>query len=501
MCPAFLSDWFTKNIPVWEKHLSHLKGGNVHALEIGCFEGRATCFLLEHILTSRASTITCIDPFPIITREQLEKYAERWQLSTLPSAPIDIEKRFDRNIAEICATEKVIKHKGLSKYILRALQVRGYDLIYIDGSHFKEDVLKDIILSWDLLKDGGIMIFDDYRLRDAAPELGDPKAAIDAFLDVFDGHYDVLHKEWQVILKKTPLRQGYAGQGSMKDYPPIGRQDEGVGRREKIVSITYAKNEEDILESFVRHHSTIFDRMIIVLHTCTDRSRDILEELKHEGLPIEIRFDDSAYHAQSEVLTGLLHTIDDAQWICPLDCDEFLIATEGDVRDVLLGSSTQKPLSVPWITYVPTPHDDLAERHPIQRIRHRRATEPRPFSKVVIPSDIARRVTLPRGNHYLMLEGKPMEVPTHETLRIAHFPVRSEQQLRKKILGHWESVQKNPDFEEGTSFQWAQLVERCKDPAEITKEELCQIALRYALKPEDPETSYILDGTIEAHGT
>ncbi|MCZ6464828.1 MAG: class I SAM-dependent methyltransferase [Proteobacteria bacterium] len=36
------------------------------------------------------------------------------------------------------------------------------DFIYIDGCHEAACVLLDAVLSWDLLKVGGTMIFDDY---------------------------------------------------------------------------------------------------------------------------------------------------------------------------------------------------------------------------------------------------------------------------------------------------------------------------------------------------
>lgn len=38
-----------------------------------------------------------------------------------------------------------------------------FDFIYVDGSHRSPDVIYDAILSFGLLKKGGIMIFDDYQ--------------------------------------------------------------------------------------------------------------------------------------------------------------------------------------------------------------------------------------------------------------------------------------------------------------------------------------------------
>ena len=40
---------------------------------------------------------------------------------------------------------------------------RSFDLIYIDGSHRRDDVMVDSLLAWSLLREGGFIIFDDYE--------------------------------------------------------------------------------------------------------------------------------------------------------------------------------------------------------------------------------------------------------------------------------------------------------------------------------------------------
>lgn len=61
---AFTQDWFSKNIPVWERLFAPLKGRpNLQILEIGSFEGRSACWLLEHVLTGEGAGIDCVDTF------------------------------------------------------------------------------------------------------------------------------------------------------------------------------------------------------------------------------------------------------------------------------------------------------------------------------------------------------------------------------------------------------------------------------------------------------
>ena len=108
----------------------------------------------------------------------------------------EIERRFDRNVmlAKQRAPHTVIVKKFRKSSIdalaeIIALRESPFDLVYIDGSHQAPDVLSDAILAFQLLRIGGIMIFDDYLWR-LEPEgrqdsLNMPKPAIDSFINIF----------------------------------------------------------------------------------------------------------------------------------------------------------------------------------------------------------------------------------------------------------------------------------------------------------------------------
>ena len=192
----FTTDWVASHANLWTEHLKHLKGKpNIHALEIGSFEGRSAIWFLENILVHPTSSITCVDIFE-------KKYG--------------YEDRFDRNIQATGLAHKLKKIKGSSQKVLRELEWNSYDFIYIDGSHVAKDVLLDAVFSWDLLKVGGIIIFDDYQYKvdryqflkfrlSAKSRLAPwrrPKIAIDAFLEVFQPYVEVRHKEYQVVVRK-----------------------------------------------------------------------------------------------------------------------------------------------------------------------------------------------------------------------------------------------------------------------------------------------------------
>ena len=177
----FSSDWFTDHIPVWEQFLTAFKDkADVRYLEIGVFEGRSAVWMLENILTHPSARLTAIDIFPD-----------------------DLQDRFVGNIDKSGFRDKVEIFKGKSQEKLRELPLASYDLIYIDGSHRAKHVFLDTALSWDLLKDGGLLIFDDYLLNTELPSDLIPKGSIDTFLMAFGDEIELLHHGYQIIVRKS----------------------------------------------------------------------------------------------------------------------------------------------------------------------------------------------------------------------------------------------------------------------------------------------------------
>lgn len=100
------------------------------------------------------------------------------------------------------AAERTTVIKGFSQEELGKLPAESYDIIYIDGLHTAERVLEDAVLSWRLLKDGGVVIFDDYKWPKPGPPEARPKIAITAFVRCYKPNLRIIHSDYQVILRK-----------------------------------------------------------------------------------------------------------------------------------------------------------------------------------------------------------------------------------------------------------------------------------------------------------
>ena len=182
-----VSDW---NIVQWCLTFPKIfnRADPVRILEIGSWEGRSTLFFLSYFTHGH---LTAVDPWP----DSGDHEGETLDLG-------NYEARFDGNVAPCAA--RLTKRRGSSLHVLPRLldEEQKYDVIYVDGSHFADDVLTDGIYAWRLLKQGGLMIFDDL-LWDCYPRArANPAWAINLFLKYHKREYKVLNASYQLILQK-----------------------------------------------------------------------------------------------------------------------------------------------------------------------------------------------------------------------------------------------------------------------------------------------------------
>lgn len=190
----FTKDWFDKNSRQnWDRIVPIINPKKI--LEIGSYEGAAACYLIEKLGKNNFLEVHCID-----TWEESDGLAKEEALI--------VEKRFDYNMQLAVNRSqnktKYFKHKSQSHLVLSKMMADGvgdFDLIYVDASHYAVDVLTDAVLSFKLLKAGGILIFDDYLWAGDENIVFYPKIAIDSFTNIFSKH---------IKLIPAPLNQIYA---------------------------------------------------------------------------------------------------------------------------------------------------------------------------------------------------------------------------------------------------------------------------------------------------
>jgi len=213
----------------------------------------------------------------------------------------------------------------------------------------------------------------------------------------------------------------------------------------KIIAITMVKNEMDVIESFVRHTLSFADELIVCDHQSSDATREILEKLRIEGLPIEIQTEYRAAHVQEEVMSRLLLVAANrgADLIVPLDADEFLLPRErGSARAVLESLSTDDVYRVQWRLLAPVGGDEKTF------LLQRPLCSQRGFDqgrKCIVGGALARRLRpqITEGNHTIFVSdaaGRHTIPDEPCELYLAHFFWRSTEQWRSKALVTWVNI-------------------------------------------------------------
>ena len=263
-------------------------------------------------------------------------------------------------------------------------------------------------------------------------------------------------------------------------------------RRSKIAGIAMVKNEQDIIEPFVRHNIRFLDRLMILDNGSVDDTRLILRKLAAELPTLTVINDDSFGYTQSERMTLLLNgsqTFFPADFVVFLDADEFInIPGETSFDSELARIPSGGFGLIAWTTFVLTPqiiNSTEYEEDPLRAMTWRRRVEWEPFYKAIIRLDgnSAEGVVIAQGNHYVMSAGgavlKNILLPE---LKLYHYPVRNRKQLISKTVVGWMAyLAKDPlAICSNAGFQWRDTFERIAKGETIDDNTLCESSILYA---------------------
>jgi hypothetical protein len=154
-------------------------------LEIGCYEGLSSVFLADNFLNNQKSSLTCVDPFLNIDNNDYSQLLQN-----------DEELNFDYNISKCKNTDKITVYK-ITSDIFFENNNKTYNFIYIDGCRETDFIKRDMENSFKFLEKYGTIWINDYEGGNS-----DSKRIMDDFLEKYIGRYIVIHKGYQLAIRK-----------------------------------------------------------------------------------------------------------------------------------------------------------------------------------------------------------------------------------------------------------------------------------------------------------
>ena len=182
----FSNKWFLNNFEIFNFFLPKDKNKKFDYLEVGCFEGLSSFYVL--------SEYNYVNAF----------FLDIWDLpnpnsKTLSNDFDSIEKAFDENLSGF----NFVKIKDDSVVSMRKLfkQNKSFDFIYIDGSHNGEDILSDAIEAFKILKIDGLIFFDDFLQYDNSRNIQSYEG-ISKFLSLYSNYLKIEFFQNNLVVRK-----------------------------------------------------------------------------------------------------------------------------------------------------------------------------------------------------------------------------------------------------------------------------------------------------------
>lgn len=239
------------------------------------------------------------------------------------------------------------------------------------------------------------------------------------------------------------------------------------------------KNEADIIESFIRYHSYIFDGIVLLDNGSTDNSVKIISSLQNEGLPVYLEIDSTIEFTQGEKTTELLSNTFKKfkpDMVFLLDLDEFVIAPNypSNPREIINKLNTDEILYyIQRQHYHPLSSDNYEELFIPKRIRHVQILEDE-SPKVIITRGIKERYSpkIYMGNHDVAIDKTNVSIEVLSQLKLAHFQYRSLEHVKSKFMVGWLNNLTRPNYINGQSRHWKWFYNLIKENAQISLEEI-----------------------------
>lgn len=201
----------------------------------------------------------------------------------------------------------------------------------------------------------------------------------------------------------------------------------GIPMVPSVWGITVAKDEADIIGPMLQHHMSLgLSGMILFDNLSCDGTGEIAKSVPG----VVVVKDNDGFHNQSRKNCEMTKMAMDrgADWILAIDADEFWYLATFDTIPEMLAATSFDTFRVPGHNQICTVFDDQSEVNPVLRMRWR-------CRDGIKQSKIAYRCKPGRfAMHGNEATNDVARSPIQQELLLRHYPVRSVEQFRSKVL-------------------------------------------------------------------
>lgn len=273
------------------------------------------------------------------------------------------------------------------------------------------------------------------------------------------------------------------------------------------VGLCMVRNEQDLIEPFLRHNAGLLDLLVVLDNRSADATRSIAVATARDlGNVIIADLPDLAYN-QASTMSRMLRFVQSAvfaDYVLFLDADEFLpVRDRADLMSRLAGIPPGGCGLLPWKTCLPDPQISETDcPEPLNRMTLCRKTEAPQYYKAALrlAGALNPDLSVGQGNHAILDDkGKALPSVILPDLPLLHFPLRSVDQLLAKGVVGWKANQNRGKAERakgkkrGEAYQWKRLHDIALAGERVDAARLTQEALDYA---QDQQGVPLSDGAL-----
>jgi len=136
---------------------------SVRVLEIGSFLGQSALMWSQTIADhfQDGGSVLCVDPWQPFLSEQDVWGGDLYQQTQASLEDGSAFEQFKVNITTAPSKAPISFFRGTLKELVEHSLLLPFDVVYIDGSHYYQDVKTDLLFAQPLVRDGGILCGDD----------------------------------------------------------------------------------------------------------------------------------------------------------------------------------------------------------------------------------------------------------------------------------------------------------------------------------------------------